>query len=141
MPQLLHQASRSSKPFVSPGATKPAIAGDTFLGMARETFGKHFIRQWREFQGLSLRQLEARLEIEPGGEPLVSYASLGRIERFIQPYSQPILEARAIALSTTPAELLEVDPLKQGEVVDLLRHLPRDKREEAERFIRFIANK
>ena len=108
--------------------------------MGQTSFGKHYIRQWREFRGLSLRQLEARLEVEPGGNPLVTYASLGRIERFLQPYSQPILEALAVALSTTPSALLEVDPFKEGQVVDLLRHLPREKRDEVERFIRFIAS-
>ena len=140
MLQVLHQASQLSKRFVSSRDTTGISRGASLPAMARETFGKHYIRQWREFRGLSLRQLEARLEVEPGGDPLVTYASLGRIERFLQPYSQPILEALAIALSTTPAALIEVDPFKDAQVVDLLRHLPRDKRDQVERFIRFIAN-
>lgn len=117
MPVLLHQASQLRKSFVAPGDTIHDNVGDSLPDMARGTYGKHFIRQWREFRGLSLRQLESRLESEPGGEPLVTYASLGRIERFLQPYSQPILEALAVALNTTPSALLEI-----------------------ERFIRFIVN-
>ncbi len=108
--------------------------------MRNARFNKHYMREWREFRGLSLRQLEGRIEVEPGGDPLVSYVSLGRIERHQQPYSQPILEAVAHALSTTPAAILEVDPTKGGDVVDLLRRLPRDKRDEATRYLKYLAS-
>ena len=110
-----------------------------FCVMRNHRYGKHYLREWREFRGLSLRQLESRLEVEPGGEPLVSYVSLGRIERQLQPYSQPILEAVAFALGTTPAAILEVDPNKGGDVVDLLRRLPREKRDEASRYLKYLA--
>ncbi len=110
-----------------------------FSAMRNTRYGKHYLREWREFRGLSLRQLESRIETEPGGDPLVSYVSLGRIERQIQPYSQPILEAVALALGTTPAALLEVDPNKSGDVVDLLRRLPRDKLPEASRYLKYLA--
>lgn len=112
-----------------------------FCFMRNTQYGKHFMREWREFRGLSLRQLESRLESEPGGEPLVSYVSLGRIERHIQPYSQPILEAVAFALQTTPASILEVNPFKEGTVIDLLRRLPREKQAEAQSYLTFLASK
>jgi transcriptional regulator with XRE-family HTH domain len=61
-----------------------------------------YIRQWREFRNLTLEQLAARIGI--------THASLSRIERGLQPYSQPTLEAIAKALGTHPFTLLERDP-------------------------------
>lgn len=40
----------------------------------------------------------------------VSYVSLGRIERFLQPYSQPILEGLASVYGCSPVDLIGVDP-------------------------------
>jgi len=55
--------------------------------------------------------------------PLISFSQLARIERGVQPYSQPILEALADALDVTVSQLLMDDPDKDGEVVDLMRKL------------------
>lgn len=101
----------------------------------------HHIRAWRQHRGLTLQRLEERLEREPG-EPLISRVSLGRIERGEQPYSQPVLEALAEALQCTPAELLTVDPTKEGEVIDLMRlirSLDPQRLEMATRMLRAIA--
>lgn len=84
----------------------------------------HYIRSWRKHRGLTLKQLAERLESEPG-EELISYASLSRIERGSQPYSQPILEAIATALDVLPAELLQVDPSQEGDVVDVVHMMQR----------------
>ncbi len=86
----------------------------------RPTYRRTFIEAWRKYRGLSQVQLEHRLEKAPG-EPLISRVSIGRIEKGEQPYSQPILEALAEALDCTVSDLLEVDPTKAGEVVDLMR--------------------
>ena len=90
--------------------------------MAERILGKHFLRQWREYRGLSLRKLADRMEIEPGIQ-LTSHSNLGRIETFLQPYGQEILEAAADALGCSITDILTVDPTKDGEVVDLLRLL------------------
>lgn len=89
---------------------------------ARQTYRRTYIAEWRKFRGYSQVRLEHRMERSPG-EPLISRVSIGRIEKGLQPYSQPILEAIAEALDCTPWELLEVNPLKQGEVVDLMRFI------------------
>ena len=65
-------------------------------------YGTTYIRQWRKHRNLTQEQLSARI--------FISYASLGRIERGKQPYSQGILEALAAALNTDPASLLMRDP-------------------------------
>lgn len=82
----------------------------------------HYIKQWRSHRGYSLRELARRMEHEPGRE-LLSHASIGRIERGLQPYTQETLQAFAFALDAEPWELLHVNPLVDGEVVDLMRVL------------------
>lgn len=52
---------------------------------------KHPLRDWRERHRVSLRELAERLGDTEAG-PLISYASLGRIERGLQPPSWAVLE-------------------------------------------------
>lgn len=68
----------------------------------RRTFRVTKIRQWREHRGLTLEQLADRIG--------TTHASLSRIERGLQPYTQPMLEAIAEALQTDPASLIMRDP-------------------------------
>ena len=72
------------------------------LARKRPQFRRTFIRQWREHRGLTLEQLADRIE--------TTHATLSRIERGLQPYSQPLLEALAEALMTDEASLLMRDP-------------------------------
>lgn len=65
------------------------------------------IRAWRQYRGLTLQATADRVGTSIGG---FTHASLSRIERGLQPYSQPILEALAEALGTDPASLLMRDP-------------------------------
>jgi transcriptional regulator with XRE-family HTH domain len=57
---------------------------------------------------MTLEQLASRVG-EATGEGF-THASLSRIERGLQPYSQAVLEALADALQTDPASLLIRDP-------------------------------
>jgi hypothetical protein len=67
-----------------------------------------FIRQWREARSITLQQLAERVSKKTGG---MTHASLSRIERGLQPYSQPILEAVADELTDGDvASLLISDP-------------------------------
>lgn len=101
---------------------------------------KHFIRAWREYRGLSLRRLADLLEMAPG-VPLMSHANIGRIETGQQPYTQDFLEATARALGVTTADLLTVDPTKEGEVVDLMRAIAERKDEQTLAVLRALAGK
>jgi len=105
--------------------------------MSDRKYGKTFIREWREFRGLSLRRLADRIELEENDESL-SHTSISRIENGAQPYSQPILEALAQALNVTVVELLSVDPTKEGEVVDLMRLIDDRNREQAIRVLKAL---
>lgn len=91
--------------------------------MQKPLYGRTYIREWRKNRGLSLRQLEGRLEVSPGGDPIISHASIGRIEKGLQPYSQPILEAVSAALGVPTYMLLEVNPEKDGDVIDITLRL------------------
>jgi len=111
--------------------------------MKKPTYRRTFIREWREHQGLSLRQLAERLEQEPGGKT-ISHASLGRIETGVQAYTQPILEAISAALNVELFDLLNVHPLKAGQVVDMVRlikTLDESRQAQALEYLRFLTRK
>lgn len=73
---------------------------------------RHFIKEWREHRGLTQEQVAARLDISP--------TTWGRIENKKVPYNQDFLEEAAHALQCEPWDLLNVDPSKEGDVVDML---------------------
>lgn len=72
------------------------------LCMARTDRPPHFIRKWRKFRGLSLEQLSERVGMTHG--------NLSRIERYIVPYNQTLLESLAEELRTDTASLIMRDP-------------------------------
>jgi transcriptional regulator with XRE-family HTH domain len=63
---------------------------------------RHFIKEWREFRGLSQEQLAFALD--------TTTASISRIEALKTGYTQDFLEACADALGTHPAMLLTRAP-------------------------------
>ena len=105
--------------------------------MKNRELGKHYIREWRLHRKLSLRKLADRMEVEPG-VPLTSHANIDRIEKGVQPYSQEILEAIAVALDVTVLDLLSVNPAKNGEIVDLLNALSPENKEAAMKMLKSL---
>lgn len=100
--------------------------------------GKHYIRQWREYRGLSLRKLADKMEITPG-IPLTSHANIGRIETFQQPYSQDILEAIAIALNVSVIDLLSVNPIEESTSIDRkIANLPQQQKDQVKSYVEFL---
>lgn len=61
-----------------------------------------FLRQWRSHRGLTLKQLAEAIG--------TTHASLSRVERGRQPYSQAMLEAAAERLSIDVASILMRNP-------------------------------
>ena len=98
----------------------------------------HFIQQWRKHRKLSLRRLAERMEKSPG-EPLISHAQISRIEKGENQYTEETLWALAEALDCDVADLIGVDPTKDGEVIDLLRHIPESKRQDAIAILKALA--
>lgn len=74
---------------------------------------RHYFREWREKAGLTQEQAVGRLEW--------SQSKLSRIEAGKTPYNQDDLEAAAAAYgASNPTDLINVNPAKEGEVVDIL---------------------
>lgn len=65
-------------------------------------YGRNYIRAWRQHRGLSLERLADRIQR--------THATLSRIERGLNPYTQDVLEAIAEALGTDVPSLLVRDP-------------------------------
>lgn len=68
-------------------------------------------------------------------------ASLSRLENGKQPYSQRILEALADIYDCEPGELLQRDPTKEGDVIDLVRIMGASQREQAIAVLRALSLK
>ena len=60
----------------------------------KRPYGRTFIRNWRAHRNLTLAQLAQRIG--------TTHATLSRIERGLQPYNQPLLEALAEARGVAP---------------------------------------
>lgn len=71
-----------------------------------------FLKEWREHRHLTQEQAAERLNMDR--------SNLSRVERGEVPYSQALLEAAADAYNCEPWDLLNVNPLKEGAVVDLM---------------------
>ena len=88
-----------------------------------------FLRQWRDYRGLSQTQASDRLGIKQG--------TLSKIERGVLPYNQDFLEAAALAYGAyEPADLLTIDPTQPRET-DIVRMF-RQASPEAQRIIETI---
>lgn len=129
----------SVKAFVAVDVTTDLLNRVSIATMAKSKQGQHFIRSWRVKRGISLRKLASKLPTGSDGEPLVSYASLSRIETGEQPFSEPILNAISDALDVPRAMLLEMDPNKEGHVLDLLNQMDRKNRDQAIRMLEVFA--
>ena len=66
------------------------------------TLQRHFLREWRQFRGLSQEAAASRLELDR--------TTLSKIERGKVPYDQRLLEIAAEAYNCSPADLVMRDP-------------------------------
>ena len=94
---------------------------------------RHYVKEWRTYRGLTQDQLAERINKTRG---LVS-----QIESGITGLTDDMIYAIADAVNCAPWDLLRVNPLKEGIVVDItdaLRGQPADVQAEALGFIRGI---
>jgi transcriptional regulator with XRE-family HTH domain len=95
-------------------------------------FGPHFLRQWREYKGMTL---------EAAGEAVgLSHAQLGRIERRLQKYNQALLEALAELYGTDPASLIIRDPTQPNAMWSLWDQAKEGQKQEIEQYADFVVN-
>jgi transcriptional regulator with XRE-family HTH domain len=81
----------------------------------RRQLRRHFFKEWRKHRNLTQERAAERLNIDR--------TTLGRVENRILPYNQELLEAAAEAYQCDPWDILNVNPLVEGEVIDLTRLL------------------
>lgn len=79
-------------------------------GMNERELGQHHLRQWREARGISQRRLADSLPLSNDGNPILSYASISRIERGEQPFPETAMAAVARALDVTVPDLFNPPP-------------------------------
>lgn len=94
-----------------------------------QTRRRHFIKEWRLHRGLTQEQLAGRIES--------SISTISQLESGKQGYSQALLEELAEALMCEPWDLLNVDPSKEGDVVDFTSLLKRASPEDRDAIISF----
>jgi transcriptional regulator with XRE-family HTH domain len=98
-----------------------------------------YIRAWRRKRGYTLDDMVGRMEALGVA---ITGASISRIERCEQPYSQDILEALAEALGVTPADLIENNPdVPEAEVFDLVRRLNQSEKQQASAVLKAMFGK
>jgi len=91
---------------------------------------RHYIKEWRKFRGLTQERLAERTPFTNGA---ISQVETGRTS-----YTQEMLEALAVALDCSPGDLLNVNPFKEGDVVDLMRLINDKNRDQAIRVLRAL---
>lgn len=98
--------------------------------MARKPF---FLKEWRDLKGLTQEQLGARLD------PMITGASVSRIETGVHNYTRERLEAFAAALDIEVADLFR-DPTKPDyQLWQIIIGLEPDDQERALRMIKAMA--
>ena len=83
------------------------------MSKPRRAMRRTFLKEWREKAMLTQERAAERLDMDR--------SNLSRVERGLVPYTQALLEAAAVAYDCNPWDLLNVNPLKDGDVVDLTR--------------------
>ncbi len=73
---------------------------------AKRELRRHFMKEWREFRGLTQEQAAARFDMDR--------TNLSKIERMKVPFDQPLLEMAADAYRCDPADIIMRNPLIQG---------------------------
>jgi transcriptional regulator with XRE-family HTH domain len=106
--------------------------------MAAKLSQRVYFKEWRLHRGLTQKQVIDRLrEIQEETAPQTE-ASLSRLENRKQPYSEAVLGALAQVYDCEPKDLIGVNPAKDGDVVDLLRHMTDKQHDQAVALIRAI---
>ena len=80
-------------------------------GKISQPYRRHFFKEWREFRGLTQEDAAAQMAV-------MDRTNLSRLERGAAPYGQKVLEAAAKLYRCKPWDILNTNPLLQGEPVD-----------------------
>lgn len=100
--------------------------------------GTHFIRAWRKRRDLTIQQMVDRLPSDEDGNATLSIASLSRIERNQQPYSQEIVEAMANELDVSVSDLVGRNPDEPPTDLERFLGLHEEDREDVRAYMDFL---
>jgi transcriptional regulator with XRE-family HTH domain len=106
------------------------------LSPKRRRAARHYVRQWREYRGLTQEQLAERVGKSRG---LIS-----QIEAASTDLTEDMIYSLADAFHCAPWDILRVNPMMEGLVVDIadaLRGQPADIQAEALGFVRGLTRK
>lgn len=122
---------------------KPKLHGSAFFFCAGRKIlppmeNKHYIKAWRRYRHLTQEQVIDRLVSLDDAQIPQTAASLSRLENGKQPYNERVLAALADIYNCEPWELIGSDPTKEGDIIDLMRHLDERERAQAMRLIEAI---
>ena len=92
----------------------------------------HFIREWREYRGLTQQRLADRLEITKG--------ALSNVETGKSGYTEPMLKALAYALLCEPADLIVRNPMQEDAIWSIWDKVPAAERPRVIRLIKEFAD-
>lgn len=102
----------------------------------QKTEPRHYVKQWREYRGLTQEQLADRVDKSRG---LIS-----QIESGTTGLAEDMIYALAEAFRCAPGDLFRVNPLKEGIIVDItdaLQGKPADVQAEALGFVRGLVRR
>jgi len=116
---------------IGPRADTRGMARGRKRRIQRDEPPRHFIREWREYRGLSQDRLAERI-----GK---STATISQIENNRQGYTQSTLEALADALNTDPASLLMRNPLDPEGIWSVWETLPPTERRRAIEMLKLLS--
>jgi transcriptional regulator with XRE-family HTH domain len=89
----------------------------------RTGYKRWFLREWRKDRHLTLDQVAERIGS--------TGATISRLERGLQPYSQPLLEALADALNCQPADLIMRPPGGADRIMAVFSEMSADSQRKA----------
>ncbi len=109
--------------------------------VAKYQKGQHFIKEWRKFRGLSLRELESRLECDVDGNSVLSFTTLQKIETGKSGFTEDSLNAIASALEIERTWLLNKKPVEEDEFQKLFGRLSKNDQETIVEFMKVLLKK
>lgn len=98
-----------------------------------------YLKEWRTFRKLTQAQVVDRLAVIEGDVPKTE-ASLSRLENSKQPYSEGVLIALASIYDTEPGYLIQRNPNKEGEIIDLISRLDSRRQSQASAILQALGD-
>jgi transcriptional regulator with XRE-family HTH domain len=91
---------------------------------------RHFLREWRKHRGFTVEHLADLVG--------VTHGAISQLERGKVSYTQPMLEALAVALACSPADIVMRNPLDESAPWSILENLQKASPDDRARIVRAV---